>query len=378
MPQAWHSYKQCKSRLLCDLAIALVGPGCYAAHVSLTISKSPFGCLPSGELVDKYDLSNSASLSVSVITYGGIIQSLCVPDRDGKMADVVLGFGNLDSYVKGHPYFGCITGRVAGRISGGKFRIDGRDYSLAINNGPNHLHGGLTGLDKRLWKAEVLPDGVTLRYRSPDGEEGYPGNLDIAVAYRLTDSNDFIIESEVVSDQVTPVSLTNHTYFNLAGEGAGSIEDHVVQIFADDFVPTDNDLTLSGRRQSVAGQSNDLRDPRRLGDVIPNLHLQHGDNYLLRPTGANGLAMVALVSDPASGRQLEIRTNETNLQFYTGFFLDGTLTGKSGKVYGSHAGLCLECQGYADGVAHPELGDILVRPGEPRRRMTMYNFRTVD
>lgn len=370
--------QRCKSRLLRDLAIALDCRGCYAARVSISISKSPFGHLTDGELVEKYDLTNSAGMSVSVIAYGGIIQSLRVPDRTDMMTDVVLGFGDLDSYVKGHPYFGCITGRVAGRISGGKFRIDGREYSLAINNGPNHLHGGLTGLDKRLWKAEALSDGVTLRYRSPDGEEGYPGNLDIAVTYRLTDSNELIIESEVVSDQVTPVSLTNHTYFNLAGEGAGSIEDHMLQIFADEFVPTDNDLTLSGRRERVAGQPNDLREPRRLRDVIPHLHLQHGDNYLLRPLGTDGLTMVARVTDPASGRQLEIRTNDTNLQFYTGFFLDGTLTGKSGKNYGSHAGLCLECQGYPDGVAHPKLGDILVRPGQPQRRMTIYKFSTAN
>ena len=346
--------------------------------MSISIAKSPFGHLPNGELVEKYDLTNRAGMKVSVITYGGIIQSLRLPDRAGMMADVVLGFDDLDSYVKGHPYFGCITGRVAGRISGGKFRIDGRDYLLAINNGPNHLHGGLTGLDKRLWKAETLPDGVSLRYRSTDGEEGYPGNLDIAVTYRLTDSNELIIESDVVSDQVTPVNLTNHTYFNLAGEGAGSIEDHVLQIFADEFVPADNDLTLSGRRESVAGQANDLREPRRLGDVMSELHLHHGDNYLLRPPGDKGLAMVACVRDPASGRQLEILTNDTNLQFYTGFFLDGTLTGKSGKPYDPHAGLCLECQGYPDGVAHPELGDILVLPGHPQRRMTIYNFTTAN
>ncbi len=346
--------------------------------MSIHIDKSPFGRLPTGETVEKYDISNSAGMSASVITYGGIIQSLRVPDRDGMSADVVLGFSDLDSYLKGHPFFGCITGRVAGRISGGKFGINGREYSLAINNGPNHLHGGLTGLDKRLWKAKILPDGVALSYRSPDGEEGYPGNLDITVTYRLTDSNEICIGSEVVSDQLTPVSLTNHTYFNLAGEGAGSIEDHMMQIFADEFVPTDIDLTLSGRRESVAGQPNDLREPRCLHEVIPHLHLRHGDNYLLRPTGEDGLTMVARVTDPASGRQLEIRTNDTNVQFYTGFFLDGTLTGKSGNIYGPYAGLCLECQGYPDGVAHPELGDILVRPAQTQRRMTIYNFSTVN
>jgi aldose 1-epimerase len=284
----------------------------------------------------------------------------------------------LESYIKEHPYFGCITGRVGGRITGGKLRIGEMEYSLAINNGPNHLHGGLAGLDKRLWKAVTLADGVTLHYHSPDGEEGYPGNLDIAVTYRLNEANELFIESEVTTDQLTPVSLTNHTYFNLAGEGTCTVEDHVLQIFADDFVPTDNDLTLSGRRECVAGQPNDLREPRCLRDVIPHLHLHHGDNYLLRPPGADGLSLVALVTDPSSGRRLEIRTNDTNLQFYTGISLDGTLTGKSGNVYGPHSGLCLECQGYPDGVAHPELGDILVRPGQPQRRLTKYKFSTVD
>ncbi len=346
--------------------------------MSISIAKAPFGSLPNGEPVEKYDISNSAGMSVSVFTYGGIIQSIRVPDRSGRTADVVLGFEGLESYTKEHPYFGCITGRVAGRITGGKFRIGEAEYSLVINNSPNHLHGGLVGLDKRLWKPETLPDGVTLRYRSPDGEEGYPGNLDIAVTYRLTDSNELVIESEVTTDQLTPVSLTNHSYFNLAGEGVGTIEDHVLQIFADDFVPTDNDLTLSGRRESVAGQENDLREARRLHDVIPNLHLHHGDDYLLRPPGADGLSLVAQVTDPGSGRRLEVRTNDTNLQFYTGFFLDGTLTGKSGKVYGPYAGLCLECQGYPDGVAHPELGDILVRPGQPQRRFTKYTFSMAD
>jgi aldose 1-epimerase len=346
--------------------------------MSIRISSTLFGRTPAGDPVEKFDLSNNAGMSVSVITYGGIIQSIRLPDRVGKVADVVLGFDGLESYIKEHPYFGCITGRVAGRITGGMLRIGGTEYSLAINNGPNHLHGGLVGLDKRIWKAVTLPDGVSLHYQSPDGEEGYPGNIDIAVTYRLTDASELIIESEVKTDELTPVSLTNHSYFNLAGEGAGSIEDHVLQIFADDFVPTDKDLTLSGRRESVAGQPNDLREPRRLRDVVPNLHLHHGDNYLLRPGGEGGFSMVALLTDPASGRRLEVRTNESNLQLYTGFFLDGTLTGKSGTSYGPHAGLCLECQGYPDGVAHPELGDILVRPGQPQRRFTKYTFSTVD
>ena len=346
--------------------------------MSISITQFGFGHLPTGETVEKYIIANHAGMSVSILTYGGIIQSLSVPDREGNLTDVVLGFGDFDSYLKEHPYFGCITGRVAGRISGGKFLLEGREYNLAINNSPNHLHGGLIGLDKRMWKAEILRDGITLRYHSPDGEEGYPGNLDIAVTYRLSADNELLIESEVVSDQLTPVSLTNHSYFNLSGEGSGSIEDHVLEIFADEFVPTDNDLTLSGQRHSVTGLPNDLREARRLSDVIPKLHLQHGDNYLLKPSEHNELTTIVRVTDPASGRQMLTQTNESNLQFYTGFFLDGSLIGKSGKAYGPLAGLCLECQGYPDGVAHPELGDILVRPGSPQRRLTKYAFRIVD
>lgn len=346
--------------------------------MSIKIAKSLFGHLPAGESVEKYNISNDAGMVVSILAYGGIIQSLSVPDRDGKLADVVLGFADLDSYLREHPYFGCITGRVAGRISGGKLQLERREYNLAINNSPNHLHGGIKGLDKRLWRAEVLHDGIALRYHSPDGEEGYPGNLDITVTYRLSEANELVIESEVVSDQLTPVSITNHSYFNLSGESSGSIKNHILEIFADEFVPTDNDLTLSGRRQSVTGLPNDLRKGRSLADVIPKLHLQHGDDYLLNPSKHNEPSMVARVTDPVSGRQMLTMTNESNLQFYTGYFLDGSLIGKSGKPYSRHAGLCLECQGYPDGATHPELGEILVRPNHPQRRMTKYAFRFID
>ena len=336
------------------------------------ITSREFGRLPSGEAVDLYELRNASGAAVSILTYGGIVQALRVPDRAGELADVVLGFPELAGYLERHPYFGCITGRVAGRITGGRLRVGGRDYQLAVNDPPNHLHGGVHGLDRRLWAAAVEGDRLVLRYHSPDGEEGYPGAVDFTVAYAWTDLHELIIETEAVSDCPTPVSLANHSYFNLAGEGSGTVDAHLVQVLADEFVPTDEAMTLSGRRESLDGRPNDLREPRVLGEVLPLLHRSHGDNYLLRPSP--GVTVVARAAEPVSGRTLEVRTDDSNLQFYTGSYLDGTLTGKSGRSYGKHGAFCLECQGYPEGAAHPELGDILVRPGHPQRRTTVYAF----
>lgn len=345
----------------------------------------PFGSLPSGQTIEAYTLANSAGASLQVITYGGIVTSLRMPDRFGVFADVVLGFNDLASYVAGHPYFGAIIGRIAGRVSGGRLRVEGRDFPLACTDRSNHLHGGRTGLDKRVWIAQPLQRGdggasLRLSYRSPDGEEGYPGCLDIAVTYTLTAGNSLIIQSEATADRATPLSLANHSYFNLAGEGSGSVADHEVQIHADAWVPTDDSMTLCGRRESVVGRPNDLRLPRRLGDVLPQLFKAHGDNYLVpSPSGGSALEprAVARVVEPRSGRVLEVSTNESCLQFYTGVNLDGTLVGKSGRPYGRHAGLCLECHGYPDGAGTAEFGDIWVRPGSPQRRTTLYAFSTL-
>jgi aldose 1-epimerase len=333
-----------------------------------------FGHLPDGREVRCYELSNARGFSAGILNYGGIIQSLQVPDASGDRADVVLGFGDLDSYLRGHPYFGCIVGRVAGRISGGKFSLGGRSHRLALNDPPNHLHGGVTGLDKRLWEAEVLADGITLRYHSADGEEGYPGAVDFTVTYRVTEENELIIASEALTSAPTPVSLTNHSYFNLAGEGRGTIEDHELQILADEYVPADEHMTLSGRRKSVSGGPNDLRVSRRLGEIIPGLHGQHGENYLLRSGPAGVPALVARLVDPASGRWLDVFSDEECLQFYSGLKLDGTLTGKSGAAYGPHTGLCLECQGYPDAIGDSPFESIVVVPGAPRRRTTKFVF----
>jgi aldose 1-epimerase len=339
------------------------------------MKRNLFGRTPDGAEVGVYEITNASGASVRILDYGGVVQALRVPDRAGDLADVVLGGADLDFYLRRHPYMGCIVGRVAGRITRGDLRLQGREYRLAVNNAPNHLHGGVTGFDRRIWQAE--PDGedtLVLRYRSPAGEENYPGNVDLMVSYRLTDAGELVIESEARADEPTPVSLTNHSYFNLAGEGSGPVDEQIVQICADHFVPTADDLTLTGVRAPVIAGSNDLRVPARFGDFVPHLHLQHGDNYLLPSAAPGELVTAARVRDPVSGRRLEVRTDESCLQFYTGAFLDGSFTGKSGVPYARYHGLCLECQGYPDGVTHPDLGEIVVTPGQPRRRTTVYAF----
>ncbi|HEY5079267.1 MAG TPA: aldose epimerase family protein, partial [Opitutaceae bacterium] len=236
----------------------------------------PFGSLPSGESVEEFTLTNRAGASASVLTLGGIVTSLRVPDREGRASDIVLGFDELGSYAAGHPYFGAIIGRIAGRVTGGKIWIEGEGYSLACNERGNHLHGGLRGLDKRIWTAQPLTRAsgdasLRLSYRSPDGEEGYPGSVEIRVIYTLTAKSALIVETEAMSDRPTPLSLAHHSYFNLAGEGSGDVSGHEVQIVAEEYVPTDESLALSDLRESVAGRGADLRSPRILGDALPEL-----------------------------------------------------------------------------------------------------------
>jgi aldose 1-epimerase len=345
------------------------------------IQQREFGTLPTGERVDEFTLRNSKGMTVRVITYGGITTELHVPDRHGQFADVVLGFDNLEQYLAGHPHFGCITGRIAGRLTHGKFSLDGKSYRLAINNEPNHLHGGFRGLDKRVWKARTSTDTegtskLHLSYLSPDGEEGYPGNLSIAVIYSLTEANELIVDYEATTDKATPVSLTNHSYFNFAGEGSGRIDDHVLQIFSDEICPADEKMTLLDRRVPVAGRANDFTKPTRVGDAIPALWGHHGDNYFVRPV-KTGLAPVAKLTEPASGRTMFISSTEPCLQFYTGAYIDSKLIGKSRRNYGPFAGLCLECQRYPNGINKPELGDIVLRPSETYRQTTIHAFSAV-
>lgn len=338
-----------------------------------------YGTLPTGEQIREFTLQNPRGMIARVIEYGATLTELQVPDAHGQMADVVLGFKDLDGYLGRHPFFGGTIGRVAGRITGGKFLLEGRSHTLCLNDPPNHLHGGHAGFDKRVWSGRAVADAphadsIKLSRRSPDGEEGYPGNVEATVTYSLTAKNELVIQYEAATDRATPLSLTHHSYFNLSGEGAGNMANHHLQIHADAITATDAAMTQLGRAEPVAGKPNDLNQPRRLGDVIPKLLNQHGDNYLLRRSRSSALMPAARLWDADSGRVMEVLTTESCLQLYSAAVLDGTLRGKSGRPYPQFAGLCLECQGYPDGGNTPELGDIILRPGGAYRQTTIYRF----
>jgi len=319
--------------------------------------------LPDGETVPLFTLENARGFSVQVIPYGATIVSVRAPDRQGHFANVVLGLPSLEDYLGEHPYLGAVAGRVAGRISGARFSLDGKIYELAANDKSNHVHGGIAGFSRKLWAVEkAAPRSLRLSCISPDGEEGYPGTVRVAVTYSVSDDNALVIEIEATTDSPTPFSLTQHSYFNLAGDG--DTLGHELQILADAYAPMDEDLGLVGRREPVA--ANDFRQPRRLGDAIPQLFRKHGDLYFLPPADPRALRTAAILRDPGSGRALTVKTNEDCLQLYTGAFLEGR----------PHAGLCLECEGYPDALNSPHLGDITLRPGQTFCRTTIYAFST--
>jgi aldose 1-epimerase len=328
--------------------------------------------------VESWTLTGRGGLELEAVTYGGIVTRLLSPDRKGNAGDVVLGFNDLDSYLGGHPYFGAITGRVAGRIADAAFTLDGTTYRLARNDPPNHLHGGIEGFDKRLWHATPVDreDGapsLRLSYHSPEGEEGYPGNVRVTVTYTVTDQNEFLIESEAVSDRITPLSLTHHSYFNLAGESSGSIEDHRLEIFASEFVPVNEHLTTTGRLEATS-HGNDFQTPRRIGDVISSMYKGHGDLYALPQKNGREMRLAARLEDPVSGRVMTVSTTENYLQLYTGSHLNCSTKGKSGIAYAPRAGICLECEGYPDAANTARREDILLHPGQTQRHATAYAF----
>ncbi len=348
--------------------------------MTLSLDSRPFGLLPTGQPIDAWTFNGPGGLLLETITYGGAVTRLLVPDREGRMADVVLGFNDLDSYLASNAFFGANAGRVAGRLTGGAFQLDGKIYDLVRNDPPNHLHGGLQGFDKKVWTATPLKrlDGapsLRLTYRSRDGEEGYPGNVDVAITYTLGADATFLIETEAVTDHPTPFSTTHHSYFNLAGEGTGSVADHELQIHAAEAISTDKFMTLLGVRKAVTNHGNDFRQPRRLGDAIPSLFKNHGDLYAL-DSSISLLAPAARLVHPGSGRVLSVSTTEAYLQLYTGASLRGDLPGKSNIPYGPYAGICLECEGYPDGANTPDLGDIILRPGQRLKHTTAYTFST--
>ena len=345
---------------------------------AMTINQEHFGQTPDGEDIEQFTLANTNGVTVKVINYGGIITHLFVPDRGGVAKDVVLGFNTLDGYLGEHPYFGAIVGRYANRIGKGKFTLDGAEYTLAVNNGPNHLHGGLKGFDKRVWDAKTVRTDnsvqLVLTYVSEDMEEGYPGTLRSVVTYELTNDNELKMTYEATTDKPTVLNLTNHSYFNLAGQGSGTIYDHELMLTADHYTPVDEGLIPTGEAVSVKDTVFDFTTPHRIGERINDVPMTGGyDHNFCLNSHDGSLALCARVHEPTSGRIMEIYTTQPGVQFYTGNFLDGSNKGK-GSVYNKHNAFCLETQHWPDSPNKPEFPPVVLRPGQTYREQTVLKF----
>jgi len=350
----------------------------------LDISKQSFGITLDGEVVDLYSLTAGPDFKAEILTLGGIIVSLQTPDGKGNMADIVLGFDDLESYMGKHPYFGAIVGRYGNRIAQGKFTLDGKEYTLAQNDGANHLHGGVRGFDKAIWEAEPLRRkdavGLKLTHVSPDGDEGYPGNLSCTVTYWVTRAKTIEIEYEARTDAPTHVNLTNHSYFNLGGHDADSILDHELTLFADYFIPVDETLIPTGALQPVDGTPLDFRKPTMIGARIEEEHEQlvygigYDHTFVIDPECNGKLKRAAHVHDPVSGRVMEVWTTEPGVQFYSGNFLDGSNIGKGGVAYKHRQGFCLETQHFPDTPNQPNFPSTALRPGDAYKTRTEYRF----
>jgi aldose 1-epimerase len=347
------------------------------------VTKQPFGALPSGQAVDLYTLA-AGTTRVTVTPYGAILASIVTPDRDGRPGDIVLGFEGIEGYVTSNPYFGAVVGRYGNRIGNARFILDGQTYELAKNNGPNTLHGGVRGFDKVLWTAREVQGpadaaALELQYVSADGEEGFPGTLTATVTYTLTAANELRIDYRATTDKPTVVNLTNHSYFNLAGQGRGDILDHRVTLHAERFTPVDATLIPTGELRPVAGTPFDFRSPTRIGSRIDaddeqiRYGLGYDHNFVVDGT-PGVLRPAARVVSPASGRSLEVLTTEPGIQFYSGNFLDGSVTGKGGSVYGRRTAFCLETQHYPDSPNKPQFPSVVLRPGETYQSTTIFRF----
>ena len=357
---------------------AMLAAMAIPAHAG--IEQGVFDTMADGTEVTQYTLTQGAMRAV-LIDYGATLVSLEVPDAEGRTADVVLGFDNIADYQEKSPYFGAICGRVANRIALGKFSLDGKDYTLATNNAPNHLHGGVKGYDKVMWRSRAVESeagpSVVFSYLSADGEEGYPGNLMISVTYTLTADQELKIAYEAMSDAATPVNLTHHSYWNLAGEGSGSILDHLLTLNARHYTPGDETLIPTGEIAPVAGTPLDFTTPEKIGKRIKKVEGGYDHNFVLNRIDADPMTLAARVTEPKSGRTMEIYTDEPGIQFYSGNFLDGSFAGKSGKLYKQHDAFCLETQHFPDSInkeGRPGWPSVVLRPGETYTHTIVHRF----
>ena len=370
-------------RVLSSLFFCVLVLLANSSAIAQTITKASFGKTSDGQNVDIFTLTNRNGMEAKITNYGGIVTSLTAPDRNNKFADVVLGFNDLDSYLKGHPYFGALVGRYGNRIAKGRFTLNGVEYKLAVNNGENHLHGGIKGFDKVVWSASPMKTktgaALTLTYLSKDGEEGYPGNLLVKVVYTLTNNNELRIDYTASTDKDTVTNLTHHSYFNLAGEGNGDILSHLLSLNANSFIPTDAGSIPTGEIRNVQGTPFNFLKSTAIGERIDgnDQQLKFGSGYdhtWVINGRAGVLRQAATAFDPTTGRVMQVWTTEPGVQFYTGNFLDGTLTGKSGKVYQRRNGFCLETQHYPDSPNQPKFPTTTLHKGATYKSTTIYRF----
>jgi aldose 1-epimerase len=369
-----------KTMALTVLAAGVILAGCKSSSGGGGIPQQKFGALPDGREVTLYTLRNAKGMEVRIMNYGGLVQSVKVPDKNGTMGDVSLGYDDLQGYLTNTPYFGALVGRYGNRIAKGKFSLDGQEYTLAVNNGVNALHGGLKGFDKQMWDChpEMTSQGPSLRlhYVSKDGEEGYPGNLDVTAVYTLTDDNGLRLEFTATTDKDTVVNLTHHSYWNL--RGSGTILDHVVYINADKYTPVDSTLIPTGELAPVEGTPFDFRTPTAIGARIhdDNEQLKFGNgydhNWVINNPGS--LQVIARVSEPTTGRVMEVLSDQPGLQFYSGNFLDGTITGKGGWTYQFRDAFVMEPQHFPDSPNHPDFPTTELKPGETYHNTIEYRF----
>ena len=363
----------CMLLVSCERAAPPTGKG----KTPMTIEEAPYGYLADGRPVDIYTLTNAKGMRVRLINYGATTVSIEAPDKDGKVSDVTLGYETLEGWLTSTSYFGATVGRYANRIAEGKFTLDGQTYTLATNNGENHLHGGIQGFNKVLWNAETVRTadavGVKFTYLSKDGEEGYPGNLRVTALYTLTDDNEFKVEFSATTDKPTVVNLAHHTYWNLAGPAAGDVLGHELMLCADHYTPVDAGLIPTGEIRPVKGTPMDFTTPKPIGRDIAQVEGGYDHNYVLRDY-EKGVRLAARVSEPTTGRVMEIYTDQPGVQFYSGNFLDGTVKGKGDVAYQKHYGFCLETQHYPDSPNKPDFPTVVLKPGETYKHIMIHKF----